>query len=516
MTSLPPPFPRQLDPVRHWARLAPTREALCDRRTGSRFSYAELDVAADRWAALLRSLGVCAGDRVATLLGNRDEHVALFFACGRVGAMLVPCNWRLAAAELAPVLADSAPVVMVGEHRFRAVAEGALRSVDGTTGATPGARWIDVDAEAPALLARQRVGQHSDAIVSPDDPWLVLYTSGSTGRPKGAILPHRQIYYNAIATATSWELGAADVAPVTTPFFHTGGWNVFATPLWFRGGRVVLLDRFDPVELLDVLDTERCTVALTVPTQLVMLLESEAWRRRGELGQLRAFWSGGAPCPPSVISRVRGDGLRLREGYGLTECGPNCFAISQTEADARVNCVGWPIAHLEMRLVTDDGREARAGEPGELWLRGPQLFGGYLNAPQRTGEVMTEGGWLRTGDLARCDADGAFSICGRKKEMFISGGENVFPGEVEAAIADCPGVSEVVVIGVPDERWGEVGRAFVVGRPGATLAEADVLRHSRSRLAGYKVPKSVVVLKELPRLGSGKPDRRALASYHLS
>ena len=514
--SGPPVFPRVPDPVRHWTRIAPRREALTDRRIDARLSYAELDVAADRWAALLRASGIRCGDRVATMLGNRHEHVALFFACGRVGAMLVPLNWRLAATELAPVLADAAPPLLVGEERFRAVVETAQRAADAARGTAATLRWIDVDTEAPALLARQPIGTGADVSVAPDDPWLVLYTSGSTGRPKGAVLPHRQIYYNAVATTTSWELGPNDVAPVTTPFFHTGGWNVFATPLWFRGGRVVLLDRFEPNELLEALAVEGCTVALTVPTQLVMLLESAAWSRRPELPAFRAFWSGGAPCPPAVIARIRGGGLRLREGYGLTECGPNCFAISQEEADARVNSVGWPIDHLEMRLVTEDGRAAAVDETGELWLRGPQLFGGYLNAPDRTADVMAEGGWLRTGDLARRDADGAFAICGRKKEMFISGGENVFPGEVEAAIADCPGVSEVVVVGVPDDRWGEVGRAFVVGQPGSAVGEADVLRHSRARLAGYKVPKSVVLLPELPRLGSGKPDRRALASYRAS
>ena len=505
-------FPRYPDPVRHWARIAPRREALSDRRAGTRFSYAELDAAADRLAALLRASGVTRGHRVATMLGNRHEHVALFFACGRLGAMLVPLNWRLAAAELALVLSDATPTLLVGEQRFRGTAEEATRCAEAAMGMPSSARWIDVDAEAPGLLARQSPSAGHDVAVAPDDPWLVLYTSGSTGRPKGAMLPHRQLYYNAVATTTSWELGPNDVAPVTTPFFHTGGWNVFATPLWFRGGRVILLDRFEPAELLDALADERCTVALTVPTQLVMLLESAAWRRRPELPHFRAFWSGGAPCPPSVIARVRDAGLRLREGYGLTECGPNCFAISQAEADARINCVGWPIAYLEMRLVTEDGREAAADEPGELWLRGPQLFAGYLKAPERTAEVMSDG-WLRTGDLARRGADGAFAICGRKKEMFISGGENVFPGEIEAAIADCPGVSEVVVVGVPDERWGEVGHAFVVGRVGVSLMEADVLRHTRDRLAGYKVPKSVVVLDELPRLGSGKPDRRALAAH---
>jgi fatty-acyl-CoA synthase len=221
--------------------------------------------------------------------------------------------------------------------------------------------------------------------------------------------------------------------------------------------------------------------------------------------------SGGAPLPAALAERVRAAGYRLREGYGLTECGPNCFAMPADEAVRRPGCVGWPVPMLEMRLARDDGTEAASGEPGELLLRGPQVFAGYLRNPAKTAEVFTEDGWLRTGDLAARDADGAYRICGRRKEMFISGGENVFPGEVEAVLADCPGVAEVVVVGVQDERWGEVGRAFIVPRGECNVTESDVVTHARARLAGYKVPRSVVFLPEIPRLGSGKPDRRALA-----
>ncbi|HEX8243778.1 MAG TPA: AMP-binding protein [Longimicrobium sp.] len=232
-----PNFPLRPDPLRFWRRLAGGRHALVDRARGERLTYPELDAAADRWAALLRAHGVGRGDLVATLAGNRSELAAAFFACGRIGAALLPLNWRLAAPELAPILADARPRLLLGEDRFRDRAEGALHGVAYT-------RWIDLDAEAPALLARG--GPAADDVgVEPEDPWLVLYTSGSTGQPKGAILPHRQLFYNAVATTTAWELGAHDVAPVSTPFFHTGGWNVFAMPLWFRGGKVVLFDQFD-------------------------------------------------------------------------------------------------------------------------------------------------------------------------------------------------------------------------------------------------------------------------------
>jgi fatty-acyl-CoA synthase len=495
-----PPFPARPDPLRFWRRIAPERVALVDRARGGRLTYAELDAGADRWAAVLRARGIGRGAIVAAMAGNRGELAELLFACGRVGAALLPLNWRLPPAELAPVLADARPDLLVGEGRFRPALEAAA------AGDSP---WIDLDGEAPRLLAAGGPAA-ADVEVAGEEPLLVLYTSGSTGRPKGAVLPHRQVLYNAVATATAWALGPDDVAPVSTPFFHTGGWNVFATPLWHRGGTVVLFDGFDAGAFLDGLAEEGCTVALAVPTQLLMLAESTAWGRA--LPRLRHFVSGGAACPAALAARVRAAGYRFREGYGLTECGPNCFAISDEEAVRRPGSVGWPVPFLEMRLAAGDGGEAAAGAPGELQLRGPQLFGGYLRDAERTAAAFTADGWLQTGDLALRDADGAYTICGRRKEMFISGGENVFPGEVEAALADCPGVAEAVVVGVPDPRWGEVGRAFVVAAPGGAATEAVVFAHARTRLAGYKVPRSVVFVPEIPRLGSGKADRRALAA----
>ena len=498
-----PAFPASSDLIDWWGRLTPKRVAIVDRRSGTRITYTQLDAEADRWARALTSQGVGAGDRVAALAGNRTELVSLFFGALRVGAVLVPLNWRLAAPELAPVLADAQPSLVIGEGRFRALAEDAERAADLRL------RWIDCDAEVPGLLARAGDAPLQRRSAAPDAPTMLLYTSGSTGKPKGAILPHRQLYYNAIATTVGWQLGAEDVAIVANPFFHTGGWHVYSTPLWHRGGTIVLFDQFEPTAFLDALAEERCTVAFSVPTQIVMLTQSAAWGR--ELPSLRFLISGGAPCPQALAARVREAGIRFREGYGLTECGPNCFATTDKEAVRRPGSVGWPVPFLEMRLMASDGaRECAVDEPGELLLRGPQMFAGYFTDRVRTAEAVDGDGWLHTGDLACRDADGAYRICGRKKDMFISGGENVFPGEVEAALAECPGVGEVVVVGVGDPKWGEVGRAFVVRRPGHALSAADVVAHARSRLAGYKVPKSVVMLDDLPRLGSGKPDRRAL------
>jgi fatty-acyl-CoA synthase len=351
-----------------------------------------------------------------------------------------------------------------------------------------------------------------------DDATMLLYTSGSTGTPKGVVLPRRQLLYNAVATSAAWRMGADEVVPVSTPLFHTGGWHVFLTPALHVGATAVLFDGFEADAFLAGLAAHGCTRAFAVPTQLTMLLDAPGWAR--PLPALRRVISGGAPCPPAVRAAVRARGVDFREGYGLTECGPNCFALDDAEGNAAApGVVGVPMPFLEVRLADDEGRPPVDGAPGELLLRGPQLFAGYFGRPAQTADALTADGFLRTGDLAVRDARGRYRICGRRKEMYISGGENVFPGEVEAALADCPGVAEVAVVGVPDARWGEVGCAFVVARGAAGRAASSMLdaaavtAHARRLLAGYKVPKRVVVLDvPLPRLGSGKVDRQALAA----
>lgn len=492
-----PSFPAFPDALRKWSELAPSRTALVDRASGGRLSYRELNESIDRWASLLRAKGISRGDRIAVVAGNRREVVELLFASGRIGAALVPLNWRLAAVELTAIVAHAAPALVIGEEKFRE------NLGDLST-------WLDIDVIAGMLGTQDHV-LGEDEPFDPDDTVLVLYTSGSTGAPKGVMIPHRQIFFNAVATCVGWELGPNDIAPIATPFFHTGGWNVFATPLWHCGGTVVLFDKFEPDEFLIGLAEEKCTVALTVPTQLVMMRDCASWGTA--LPALRFFIAGGAPCPASLVEEIRAKGYTMKTGYGLTECGPNCFAISLDDALAKSGSVGWPIPFLEVSLRTDSGSSAGVDEPGELLLRGPQMFGGYLHDEQRTAEAM-EDGWLRTGDLAKRDSDGAYYICGRKKEMFISGGENVFPAEVEAAIGSHPSVGEIAVVGVEDSLWGEVGRAHVIHRAGTpTISEEELLVFARGLLARYKIPKSVVFMDDFPRLGSGKPDRRALATW---
>lgn len=504
-----PQLPELFDPVAWWATVDGSRTAVVDPAHDARYSYAQLDGHATAWHVMLTQLGVAPGDRVAILAQNRYAFIPLFFACIRRGAVLVPLNWRLSAPELARVLADAQPTVCFGEDAHRALAE---EAVQGTGLAAP--RWIDLDRDLAALL-RAAAGQATP--VSPprhyDDATMLLYTSGSTGVPKGVMLPHRQLLWNALATTIGWQLGSDDVGPVATPFFHTGGWHVFTTPLLSRGGTLVLMGAFDPSTFLETLDRHQITVSFGVPTQLDLVQRAADWGR--PLPKLRGFISGGAPCPQRTKDAVRAAGYGFREGYGLTECGPNCFATNAATAFERDGSVGWPVPFLQMRLRRDDDGFARTDEVGELELRGPQLFSGYFRAPDKTAEVMTADGWLRTGDLASRDADGVFRIRGRRKEMYISGGENVFPGEVEAALLDCAGVREATVVGVPDARWGEVGCALVVAGESTTTADT-LLLDARQRLAGYKVPKQVLFVDAIPKLGSGKIDRRRAAELALT
>lgn len=497
MTRLPPALAEApVEPIRHGARTYPARTALRDRATGRAWTYAELDATADAWAAWLEAQGVRPGDRVAVLATNGVAHVLLLVACLRRGAALVPLNWRLAPPELAAVLADAAPRVLLADRRF-------ARDLDA------GMPWHALD-RVTDTIGMAASGGREALPLDADAIGLVLYTSGSTGRPKGAMLPVRQLAANAIATVEAWALSPDDVGPVSTPFFHTGGWNVFALPLWWIGGTVVLAEAFEAATWLRMLADEGCTVAFAVPTQLALVADAAGFAR--PLPALRWIIAGGAPCPMTLQARFQAAGYALREGFGMTEFGPNCFTVGAGRADPPPGWVGWPVPFAELRLVDDHGRDVPDGTPGELWLRGPQRFAGYLGDPTRTAEALTPDGWYRSGDVLVRDADGAYRVVGRRKEMFISGGENVYPGEVEAALVEHPAVAEAVVVAMADATWGEVGCAFVVPRAGATLDAATLVAHARARLAGYKVPKRIDVLADLPRLGSGKADRRALGA----
>jgi fatty-acyl-CoA synthase len=339
-----------------------------------------------------------------------------------------------------------------------------------------------------------------------------LYTSGTTGKPKGAMIPHRQIVWNAINTVISWGLTQDDISPIFTPMFHSGGLFVFLTPLFYVGGRIVLLREFDAVETLRVVAAEKCTVLLGVPTIYQM------WLNTPELAQIdfshiRWFISGGAPCPISLIEAWRqATGKPFRQGYGLTEVGTNCFSMNDDDPEKKPGTVGKPIFHSEMKLVDENGRSVPPNQTGELLIKGPHVTTGYWRNPEATAEALRDG-WFHTGDMAVRDADGDYAIVGRYKDMIISGGENVYAAEVETVVRQFEGVADAALIGRPDETWGEIGWIIVTSESGASIDDSALLLHCRAKLAKYKVPRRVLLRDELPYSAYGKIDKKVLRAW---
>lgn len=495
----------------YWARRTPNATALVEPRTDGRdrrWSYAELDRRANRLAhALSGRFGVGPGDRVAVLAHNRGEHFEVFFACAKLGAMFTPLNWRLAAGELDVILLDATPSVLLYDDACAHLA--AALTVEGPERVAlenPSAGGDRYE----ALLETAADGAAGSASVGLEDPVMLCYTSGTTGRPKGALLSHRQMLYNSLSTQMAIGLSPRDSTLVFMPLSHTGGVNCLATPLFHHGGKVVVMPGFDAERALELSAREGITLQMGVPTVFEMLRDAPGFGR-ADLSATRVALCGGAPCPLPLIETWRERGVSFRQGYGLTEVGPNCFSLTPEDTFRKAGSVGWPNFYLRARIVDDTGAEVAAGEVGELALSGPMVTLGYFRNPKATADSLRDG-WFHTGDLARRDDEGYHYIVDRKKDMFISGGENVYPAEVEMALVQVPGVAEVCVIGVPDVRWGEVGRAIVVRQAGAALDAETLLKALDGKLARYKCPKSVVFADTLPRNASGKllrPEIRA-------
>jgi fatty-acyl-CoA synthase len=493
----------------YWARRTPTATAVVEPNESAtrRWTYQHLDRRANRLAHALAASGVQKGARVAVLAHNRGEHFELFFACAKLGALFAPLNWRLAPAELDVILADAEPSVLFYDKVNAA-------TVAKLTAPVPTRVALDEPsaggATYEAFVAAGSDATAGDRAVSLEDPVMICYTSGTTGRPKGALLAHRQMLFNSLSTQMAIGLHQTDSTLVFMPLFHTGGLNCLATPLFHHGGKVVVVPSFDPEKALQISAEERITLQMGVPTVFQMLRDASGFAR-ADLSATRTALCGGAPCPLPLIETYKERGILFRQGYGLTEVGPNCFSLTPEDTFRKAGSVGWPNFYLRARIVDDAGQEVAAGTVGELALSGPMVTLGYFRNPKATDDVLRDG-WFHTGDLVKRDDEGYHYIVDRKKDMFISGGENVYPAEVELAMSQLAGVKEVCVIGVPDERWGEVGRAVVVAAAGASLDGTALLKALDGRLARYKIPKSVAFTDALPRNPGGKilrPDVRA-------
>jgi fatty-acyl-CoA synthase len=491
------------------ARKTPGRTALVHR--DAEITYLRLHERVLCLAHGLRALGVARGDRVAHLGPNHPAFLESLFASGVLGAVFVPLNTRLTAPELAYTLSDSGSTVLVhgaeqAETAAAAAAGGGVRHR--VTLGTP-----DGDASGYEDLLAAGGSGPLDEPVAPDDPCVIMYTSGTTGRPKGAVLSHANITWNSVNVLVDTDLTGDEVTLVVAPLFHTAGLNMTCLPTLLKGGRVVLLESFDPGTVLDVVERRRVTYMFGVPTMYDAMAAHPRWET-ADLSSLRSVSCGGAPVPARTIERYLARGLAFSQGYGMTEASPGVLFLDREQTSAKAGSAGVPHFFTDTRLVLADGSPAEPGQRGEILVQGPHVMSGYWGRPEDTAAAFTADGWLRTGDIARTDEDGYAYIVDRVKDMFVSGGENVYPAEVEDALLSHPAVCECAVVGVPDEVWGEVGHAVVVLEAGRRADGPDILAYLRGRLAKYKIPKTIAFAEELPRTASGKIIKSAVREAH--
>ena len=486
------------------AQLSPNDIALICAPSKQQFTYSELDRRALSCARMWTDIcSLCSGDRVCILSENRVEYVDAFWAAGKSGIILVPLGTRSTARELAQVVEDCQPRCLMYSASFEKLAN-ELRAL------APVEHSINLDSDHgnPHTLVYPKAFEQVRAVPllakpQPEDIFCLLYTSGTTGRPKGVMIPHRQIAWNAYNTVISWQLRCSDRVQIYTPMYHAGGLTVFMTPLFAIGGSIVLHNGFDPAELLRAFSEYRCTLLFGVPTIYKMLLDTPEFASL-DCTHLRWCCSGGAPLPLELLRGYQQRGIIFRQGYGLTEAGVNCFAMSDADSACKPGSIGKPMMFSEVKLVDPGGNPAATNEVGELCLRGPHVSRGYWNNPSATADVLDAQGWFHTGDLARCDEEGFFYVAGRSKDMIISGGVNIYPAEIENELLAHPSVAESAVVGVPDEKWGEVPVAFVALKSTAHITEPELIDFLRSRINKIKLPRQVIFLEALPRNAYGK------------
>ncbi len=457
---------------------------------GRSLTYAQLDRRVARLADRLRESGVHRGDRVAYLGPNHPAYLEVLFACGTIGAVFVPINARSTSSELAYLLEDSGACVLahVGSH------DAVIAGLE-----TSAARLVRVDDhDDPADSASRRI----DEVVDLDDPCLLMYTSGTTGRPKGVVLTHGNLTWNSLNVIIESDIASDEVALLVAPLFHAAALGMVCLPTLLKGGRVVLHEKFDPSAVLDAIEKERVTWMFGVPTMYDNLSAHEGWER-ADLSSLRLLLCGGSPVPHSTIRRYLGRGLSFVQGYGMTEAAPGVLLLDREHTETKLGSAGVPSFFTDVKVVDAEGNQVEVGARGEVLVSGPNVMQGYWGRPEDTAAVLNDG-WFHSGDIATVDDDGYVYIVDRAKDMIISGGENIYPAEVENALYAHPAVARCAIIGVPDDRWGEVGKAVVVAATTDPPAAEELLEFLRGKIAGYKVPKHVTFVSELPVSGAGK------------
>ena len=487
-----------------WAMYLPNKIALKEIGSGRSLTYRQINNLGNSYANYFKNQWrVKKGDRIAIIAETCLEYMMLLSAAQKTGAILVPLNFRLSSRELDYLLGDAEPTVVLYQEKY-------LESIMDC----PNFRKIPVHVplESSGALSyemRDTFNETPQPVeITEDDPVLILYTSGTTGFPKGAIYTHKMMFWNSENTALRLGLTDGDRTINVMPFFHTGGWNVLQTPFLHRGATVAMLPKFDAELVLDLLESEQITIFMGVPTMLKMMADAARFESVN-LSALRYFIVGGEAMPLPLIEKWHNKGVPIRQGYGLTEFGPNVTSLHQDDAVRKMGSIGKPNFYIDIKIVDDNENPVAANEIGEFCLKGPTCTPGYWNNPEATAAAIKDG-WFFTGDYVRQDADGYIYVVDRKKNMYISGGENVYPTEVEKFLRTHPEIADVAIIGVPDEKWGESGKAFVVRAAGSQLTAADILAFCKGNLAKFKIPKYISFLPELPKGDTGKIDRKQL------
>lgn len=490
-------------PIERHAAFAPKKAAI--RFADEDLDYATLAARIRHACGKLAALDVGEGDVVAFLGFNHPEMLALLFACARLRAILLPLNWRLTAAEHARVIADAKPRLVLVTPDFLGHAQalrGGLPTTQWLALASAPAGWRDWMGVAPGSAAKPAVAPAHEA------PVLLCYTSGSTGAPKGVALTQGALFFNVVNSVHMHDLTSADRVLTTLPMFHVGGLNIQTVPALHAGATVILHAKFDPDAAFDAIERERVTLAVLVPAQLTAMMKLARWSK-ADLSSLRVLTTGSTIVSQAFVQRVHERGVPLIQVYGTTETCPIAAYLRIEDARRKAGAAGLPALYCALRIVDENDNDVPAGADGEILVRGPNVMQGYWNAPAATATAL-RGGWYHSGDIGHVDVEGYLHVVARKYDLIISGGENIYPAEIENVLLEHPAIVEACVVGCPDERWGEAVVAAVVLKPGARLSAADVIAMLDGRIARYKQPRAVRFVDSLPRTALGKVKREEL------
>jgi fatty-acyl-CoA synthase len=500
------------DWTEHNASIRPDKVAILDSDTQQTLTYKQLNTRANQLGSWLQNNHVKKGDRVALLLPNCPEFFEAQFACSKIGAICLPLNWRLTAPELDYILKDSTPTVLLHDEKFEDLVVKLKATCD-----IP--NYLEIAENKSDSPYEKAIGESSSTLASVlcthDDTSMIMYTSGTTGHPKGALITHGMTFYNCVNLGIPAGISSKAIQLVVLPLFHTGGLNCYANPILHAGGQIVLMRDFNPGRALSLINDPELAIthffAVPAPYQFMMLHpDFEAT----DLSRIQGAGVGGAPCAETILTTWLNRGVPLVQGWGMTETSPGGTALEADDALRKLGSAGKALMHTEIKVVDETGNEITDGGVGELLIRGPNITPGYWNNPAATEKTFT-GDWLLTGDAARVDEEGFLYIVDRWKDMYISGGENVYPAEVENIIYQLPEVAEAAIIGVADERWGETGKAVLVLKQGQSLEADTVIRHCIENLAKFKVPQTVEFIDALPRNATGKVLKRTLRESYV-